>query len=246
MKNSLLFLSKNSVPFLEAQVNIHQPTINEISFIGEEVFHIGCQFLVFSINSLSEQDKINLANRTDFEVFMSIMNSKEPVEYRDYAKQVLTLLFPDYEITYSATEILLVSANGLGRINNLNFNNFKDLVTQIFKLNESEGDSKTYDPADGLAAKIAEKFKNRHKKLAEMRGEKAEGRVAILERYVSILTVGEQKDRNSLMELTVAQLKDEFKRYMLKVEFDTHMKCMLAGATNLDKEVEDWMKDFYP
>ena len=35
MDNELLLLSSNDIPFLEAQVNIHQPTLSEISLIGE-------------------------------------------------------------------------------------------------------------------------------------------------------------------------------------------------------------------
>ena len=91
MLDDLLLLSGNDIPFKEGQVNIHQPTIKVISLIGEESFHIVCQFLIFSIDSLSEQDKISLGNKTDFEVFMSIMNSKERVQYRQDAILVLTL-----------------------------------------------------------------------------------------------------------------------------------------------------------
>ena len=94
MNNELLLLSKNDIPFTQAQVNIHQPTIKEISFIGEESFHIGSQFLNFSINNLPYEDKIHLTDKTDFEVFMSMMNSKEKVKYKIDALLVLTLLFP--------------------------------------------------------------------------------------------------------------------------------------------------------
>ena len=245
MKNRLLFLSKNSIPFKEAQVNIHQPTINEISLIGEENFHVGCQFLTFSIGNLSEKDKVNLANKTDFEVFMSIMNSKEKIDYRDSAKLVLVLLFPDYEILFTS-EILLLKDNVIiGKIDNFNFDKFKEIIIQMFKLDESGEGGEAYNPADALAAKIAEKFKKRQQKLADLRNENGDGALAIFERYISILTVGEQKDRNSLMELTVSQLKDEFQRYKLKLEFDTYMKYKLAGAQNLDS-VEDWMKELHP
>ena len=38
MLDSLLLLSGNDIPFLEAQIVIHQPTIKEIAYIGEEAF----------------------------------------------------------------------------------------------------------------------------------------------------------------------------------------------------------------
>ena len=50
--NDLLFLSGNDIPFIEAQLIIHQPTIKEIGLIGEEVFFTGCQLLNFSKNLL--------------------------------------------------------------------------------------------------------------------------------------------------------------------------------------------------
>ena len=244
MKNSLLYLSKNNIPFKEAQVNIHQPTINEISLIGEESFHIGCQFLIFSSDKLVDKDKLNLGNKTDFEIFMSIMNSKDKADYVDCAKMVLLLLFPDYNITFTEKEIVLQNANGVGRINNFNYDAFKEIVINMFKLNESGESGEAYNPADAYAAKIAERFKKRQQKLADLKGEST-GSIAIFERYISILTVGEQKDRNQLMELTVPQLKDEFKRYRLKLDFDHYIQYKLAGAQNLDNDIEDWMKDFH-
>ena len=48
MENELLYLSGNDIPFIEAKVIIHQPTIKEIAYIGEKSFFTGCQFLNFS------------------------------------------------------------------------------------------------------------------------------------------------------------------------------------------------------
>jgi hypothetical protein len=173
------------------------------------------------------------------------MNSKEKIDYRDSAKLVLILLFPDYEIVFTNDILLLQNGVIVGRIDKFNFDKFKEIIIQMFKLNESGDGSEAYNPADALAAKIAEKFKKRQQKLADLRNDSGDGAFAIFERYISILTVGEQKDRNSLMELTVPQLKDEFQRYKLKLEFDIHMKYKLAGAQNLDS-VEDWMKELHP
>ena len=36
--DDLLFLSGNDIPFPEAKVVIHQPSLKEIAFIGEETF----------------------------------------------------------------------------------------------------------------------------------------------------------------------------------------------------------------
>ena len=243
MLDELLLLSNNDIPFREAQVNIHQPTIKEISLIGEESFHTGCQFLIFSSSNLADKDKNNLGNKTDFEIFMSIMNSKENVKYKFDTFLVLTLLFPEYDIKLSANEILLIRNEMISRINNMNYDIFRNIIIDMFKLNTAVDGEEGYNPADAFAAKIAEKLNKRKKQLAEQKGEKQ--KIAIFSRYISILTVGEQKDMNSLMNLTVPQLKDEFKRYQLKLKFDMNLKYRLAGAQDLE-EVEDWMKDINP
>ena len=48
MIGELLLLSGNDIPFPEAKVTIHQPTLKEIAYIGEEAFFLGCGFLNFS------------------------------------------------------------------------------------------------------------------------------------------------------------------------------------------------------
>ncbi len=243
MNNDLLLLSKNDIPFTQARVNIHQPTLKEISFIGEESFHIGCQFLNFSIDKLSYEDKSHLSNKTDFEVFMSVMNSKEKAKYKVDALLVLTLLFPDFHIKIEIDKIVLEKEGVFtSSINQLNFDAFKEIVSNIFQLNNSDMNS-AYNPADARAAKIAEKLKKRQKTLAKEKGINLQ-KVSIYSRYVSILSVGEQKDINELMEYTVYQLRTEFNRFQKKQEFDFYIQAKMAGAKDLE-DVDNWMDEFH-
>ena len=66
MLNELLLLSGVDIPFPAAQINIHQPTLKDIAFIGEESFFIGCELLKFSKDSLISEDRVNLQNQTNF------------------------------------------------------------------------------------------------------------------------------------------------------------------------------------
>ena len=245
MNNDLLLLSKNDIPFLQARVNIHQPTLREISFIGEESFHIGCQFLNFSIDKLSTEDKSHLINKTDFEVFMSVMNSKEKARYKVDALLVLTLLFPDFHIKLEVDKIVLEAKEGTfsSSINQLNFDTFKDILVSMFCLNDAEQKEGSYNPADQYAAKIAEKLKKRQSQLAKEKGVDLK-KVSIYSRYVSILAVGEQKDINELMNYTVYQLRAEFKRFQKKQEFDFYIKAKMAGAKDLE-DVDNWMDEIH-
>ena len=245
MNNDLLLLSKNDIPFLQARVNIHQPTLREISFIGEESFHIGCQFLNFSIDKLSTEDKSHLINKTDFEVFMSVMNSKEKARYKVDALLVLTLLFPDFHIKLEVDKIVLEAKEGTfsSSINQLNFDTFKDILVSMFCLNDAEQKEGSYNPADQYAAKIAEKLKKRQSQLAKEKGVDLK-KVSIYSRYVSILAVGEQKDINELMSYTVYQLRAEFKRFQKKQEFDFYIQAKMAGAKDLE-DVDNWMDEIH-
>jgi len=75
------------------------------------------------------------------------------------------------------------------------------------------------------------------------RGQK-EKSVSILSQYISILSVGEKKDMNELLQYTVYQLFDEFRRFKLKEEYDLYVKAKMAGAKDLE-EIENWMSDIH-
>ena len=79
------------------------------------------------------------------------------------------------------------------------------------------GDTSTdYNPSGNLARQIADKLRDRQAKLAAAKGNDNQ-KVAILSRYVSILAVGENKDMNLLLNYTIYQLFDEFKRFQMKL-----------------------------
>ena len=65
MLNTLLLLSGNDIPFIQAQISIHQPTIKEIGYIGEEEFHVGSRFLLFNKDNLDLADVVTELNTLD-------------------------------------------------------------------------------------------------------------------------------------------------------------------------------------
>ena len=242
MDNDLLLLSGNDIPFMEAQITIHQPTIKEIAYIGEEIFFTGCELINFSKNILSEEDKVNLENKTNFDILIAILKERNAVmqKNRNCVEMVLALIFPYYTIEFFNDSIILGKDEESHSINNDNFESFKLIFNQMFSFSREE--TRDYNPSGDLAKKIAEKLKKRHQKLAELKQEKK--KIDILSRYVSILAVGEYKDMNSLLNLTVYQLFDEFERFKLKMSYDIYFQAKMAGAKDL-KEVEDWMKDIH-
>lgn len=239
--DELLLLSGNDIPFRMGQCSIHQPRLNEIAYIGEEEFHIGSRFLLFDKDNLEIQDKSGLDNQSNFNIFMSVMNSAESAKHKTDAMLVLTLMFPNAKVKINKDKILLQQENVESSVNEYNFDEFQDIVRQMFCLNNMGGESGQYNPADALADKIAKKFKKRQQKLAGM---KENQKINIFSRYVSILAVGLQKNMNEIMQYTVYQIMDEFERFKLKQDFDVYVQAKMAGAKDME-EVKNWMEDIH-
>lgn len=238
--DELTLLCGNDIPFPQARINIHVPTLKEIGYIGEENFHMGCHFIIFDKNNLSQEDKDSLADLSNFDIFMSVMSGREKTTHKINALSVLSLLFPGYEIKFEKDKMLLQKENFSSIINKQNYEDFKSILCQIFCL-EAGKEEKSYNPADALAAKIAEKIKNGKNKVAKSKGEKV--KLNIYSRYISILGTG-----NNLIDYTnytVYQLRDQFERFQLKEENDIYIKAKLAGAQNME-EVDNWMEDIHP
>lgn len=250
MQNELLLLAGSDIPFPEARITIHQPTLKEIGYIGENAFFIGCGFLDFSKNLLNQSDKIRLADYDDFDILMSIMINKDGSTKKsvDCAMLVLSLLFPLHEIAVEVRNnkpvIMLKNETEECELNKNNFPIFKKIIIKMFDLNFGKNETEKYNPSGTMAEKIAEKFKKRQEQLKKLAGEKNnnEKNISILNRYVSILAVGLQKDLNELMQYTVYQLFNEFQRFQLKVQWDAYVQARMAGAKDLD-EVDNWMID---
>lgn len=243
MIDELLLLSGNDIPFLEAQLIIHQPRLNEIAFITEEKFWHACELLKFDKNILSDEDKNRLSNISNFNIIMTMMQEKnlQSQQARINVFSLFALIFPMYEITLGKKTIILRNpeTDEVKEINQNNFQAFKEILISMFCLTNKE--NKQYNPSGDLAQKIANAIKKGRAKKAKLA---PKTKVAIFSRYVSILAVGEQKNINDLMNYTIYQLMDEFNRYELKLSYDTLERYRIAGAKDL-KDPQDWLKDIH-
>lgn len=244
--SNLLWLSGNDIPFPEASITIHTPTIKEIGYIGEDDFFVGCNLLNFNKDSfLNEQDKKELANATNFDILMSVLSdggNAEIMRGRNSVMMLLALLFPDMTIDLVNYKIQLQAEdNTLYYITNENFEIFKDIITTLFCIKPIEKEG--YKPKGDLARKIAEKLEAGRKKIAQQKGGDGK-KISILSNYVSILAVGEHKDMNELLNYSVYQLYDEFERFQLKLKFDMYTSAAMAGA-KMEKEPDNWMQDIH-
>ena len=239
---------KTDIPFPEAQLNIHQPSITEISFIGEADFLTGVYAL--SKDYKKGQDHSDLSNISNFDILMSVVGEKteNSKKIAENILKILFLIFPDYDVGFTPRAIIFRPINKdadkqtILMIDSSNFDIFQRLIYEMFCLQELSSDySDDYNPMGDRARAIAEKFKKKHELLAELRKERGEdpSKMSVFGRYINILAVGEHKDKNVLREYSVYQLTEEFKRFQLKETFDFTFQAKMAGATKI-KDAKDW------
>ena len=237
------------IPFTSAQLVIHQPRVKDILMITEERFYKACTILDINKEKfqLKQQDKNNSFDMNNFNIFMSIMTSKEAGVLKDKitVEMILTLLFPNYSVKFTNSILLIDKENKFHIINEENFDKFQEIIRSMFFLsNIGDKDGKRdYNPGGDMSRRIAEKLMNGRQKVAKMKGN-GERKMSSISRYISILSVGLQKDKNDLLNYTLWQLTDEFNRYQSKVENDFYYQAKVAGATGL-KDVDPWMRDLY-
>lgn len=245
MIDELLLISGNDIPFIEAEISVHQPTLKEIAYITEKRFWTGYQVLKFSKDSLLNKELLEDQQLSNFKLIMLMLlkNSSETKDTKISVLSILALLFPEYRIILELDQIKLIhnQKDEIKYINDQNFNSFKEILSQIFCFG-GDGKNKQYDPSGSLAKKIADQIRKGKQKRAQL-GPKQE-KISFFSRYISILATAKNKSIKEIMDYTIYQLMDEFNRFMLYRSNEQWFSMKIAGASGL-KEPEDWLKDIH-
>ena len=241
MDYRLALMAGTDIPIPECQITLHQPTIKEIAYIGEKDFFTGLQCLCID-KELCFQDSFLLANTTNFQVFMTVMNEKETADKKQAVLSVLTVLFPNYKALFTPRALVLNSDQGSPMIDETNFEALQDILSMVFCLQRS--DQGKFNPANDAAKKIADKLKRGRQRVAQQKSSE-NGDASMFSQYLSILTVGlSSMSLKDCIELTMYQMYDLIERYTLYVNWDIDMRSRLAGAKP-DKPVDNWMKNIH-
>lgn len=196
------------IPIPECQLIIHQPSIKEISMIGEKPFLLGIQTLCIDKQQF-KQDKKDLSNITNFQIFMTIMMEKETKENKQNVLDALSLIIPNTKVTITPRALLLNYNGSNIIIDEGNFEDFQKILRQVFCLANKEDD---FNPANEAAAKIAEKIKKGRAKIAHLKGDDVG---SIYARHISTLAVGLKISIDVLINYTVYQINDLLERFNL-------------------------------
>ena len=237
----LALMTGVDIPIPELQATLHQPTIKEISYIGEKDFLTGIQCLSIQKTMVIEDESL-LPTTSNFQILMTIMNEKNTQDKKHSVIQALSLLFPNYQIFFTPRAISMNCDGGNVIINEGNFEILQQIIGQVFCLSKS--DASSFNPKDKKAKEIADKLMKARKRVAAQKAaEQGEG--SSFAQYVSTLTVGlGSMSLNDCVNLTMYQLYDLVERYSLYINWDIDLKSRFAGAKS-DKPVDNWMKQIH-
>ena len=228
------------LPIPELQLILHQPTIKEISMIGEQTFFTGIQILCVK-KELYIQDEQYLSQVNNFQLFISIINEKQVADKKQAVEQVLTLLFPQYKIFFTPRSLLIKVNEENVIIDEGNFECLQQVLVDCFCLKGS--DQEQYNPQSAKAKEIAQKLMKARQKVAALKTEEQKG--SMFSQYLSILTVGiGSMSLNDCLNLTMYQLYDLVERYSLYINWDLDIRSRLAGAKG-EKPIDNWMKQIH-
>lgn len=240
MDTRLAMICGTDIPVPSCQLVLHQPTLEEISFIGERDFFSGAQTLCLH-KTMFIEDKVLLMTTTNFQIFMMIMSEKEAKEKKDAVKQVLTLLLPDYQVLFTPNSLVLKKDDITTLIDENNFEDLQEVLRTIFCMNDGRMDQQTFNPINDRAKQIADKIMKGRQKVAELKGD---SNVSVFSQYISMLTIGLHISMLELKKLTMFQLYDLVERFMLWINWDIDLRSRLAGAKP-DEHPENWMKNIH-
>ena len=229
------------IPIPELQTVIHQPTVKEISYVGEQEFFIGLQTLSINKNMLAQGNFV-LESTTNFQIFMTIMKEQETKDKKEAVINLFQLIFPGYQIVFTPISILLNKEGQQILVDENNFDILQETIKQVFCVNSGPMDQATFNPADEKAREIAEKLMRGRQRVAEQKGEINSSAFG---RYLSILTIGlNAMPLSEAMNLTMYQMYDLVERYTLYLNWDLDIRTRLAGGSP-DSKPDDWMKNIH-
>lgn len=238
MDYRLALMAGTDIPIPECQIVVHQPTIKEIAYLGENDFFVGIQCLCIQ-KSMCIEDENLLANTSNFQVFMTVMMEKTASDKKQKVLSVLSILFPGYKVIFTPRTLLLKKDDLNIIIDENNFEFLQQILEQIFCLRNT--DQASFNPGNEAAKAIADKLMRARERVAKQKAAE-NGSGSTFSQYVSTLTVGlSSMSLFDCLNLTMYQLYDLVERYMLYVNWDIDLRSRLAGGKP-DSQPDNWMK----
>lgn len=237
----LALMTGSDIPIPECQLTMHQPSIKEISYVGEDDFFKGVQTLCLNKSMFVQEGKTVPENITNFYIFMTIVGEKQTADKAEAVKQVLALVFPQYKIMFSPRSIIFQKDEGTYLVDENNFEQLQVALREVFCSKSGPMDQQAFNPANQKAKEIAEKLMRGRQRVAEQNGS---ANASVFSQYLSTLSIGLHIPVGELEKYTMFQLFDSMERYLLYINWDIDIRSRLAGAKP-DGKPDNWMKNIH-
>lgn len=208
----LALMTGVDIPIPSCQLVVHQPSIKEISMIGETDFFVAAQCLTIE-KSMHIKDESLLSTTSNFQIFMTIMTEQEQKDKKKNTLALLELIFPNDKIVFTPRALLINRKDENIIIDENNFEDLQEVFQQMFCL--SAAGQQAFNPANEAARKIAEKLMRGRQRVAAQRQAEEGGNGSILSQYLSVISVALHIPLQQVAELTMYQLYDLIERYSL-------------------------------
>ena len=243
MDYRLALMCGSDIPVPECKLVIHQPSVYEISMLGEKSFFTGAQCLSI-YKSMFIQDKTVLSEINNFQIFMTIMQEKSAKDKKEAVEQVLLLLFPKQQVLFTPNSLLFRSTGEQDEtviIDESNFEQLQEVLRKVFCVTTGPMDQQAFNPGGNKAQEIARKLQRGRERIAAENNNKS---TSVISQYLSILAVALHQSLESLIHLTIYQLYDLIERYHLWIAWDLDVRTRLAGGKP-DSKPDNWMKNLH-
>lgn len=246
MIDKLLLMSGNDIPYISAELIIHQPRLKEIGLMTEPMFFKSLDILTISKEKLQTQGNFDLDTQTNFDIFMTIMSEgqedPEMVEVTQSVFLLLALLFNTYDVQFTEQGIMFLKENETPKfINSINFDDFQIILQEMFCLNDIKKNQHEYNPSGQKAKEIADKLKKRHQLLNKNKDEN----FSFYDKMSTILAVGLHKTLEEIYNsFTIYQVQKVFERLQKKDSWDMYIAAKIQGASGMD-DIDHWLSDLF-
>ena len=238
----LALMTGIDIPVPECQLTIHQPTIKEISMMGENDFNLGAHLVCVDKKDYGLDNQPDLNN---FTLLMKLLEDKEAADKKQTVKQFLLLILPQCSRINITSRSIFCNKDGENLIlDEGNFESFQIALRKILCMEHDKAKDKDdvperYNPANDKARAIADKIYAGRNALAKIKAEK-NPYDSMLSRKASILAIGVGYTMEEINKFTIYQVNNLCTRMTMKMEKDMDDKIRLAGGKP-DKSPPPWI-----
>lgn len=226
------------IPIEGLGITIRQPTIKEISMLGETNYFIALQIFLMDKQSL----KIQSEEVNNWTIFQKALTQKiEGISStKDLVMNFLQLFFKD-PINLGPRSLILMMPQEVKSIEPEEFNVLQFVIGEIGGRSLISTKGEEYNVKSARAKEIAEKMKRAHEKLAKVKAaqggkKKPKGFIA---KYIKTVAIGTSNSLSDVLGMTLLQLNSIMKMYLAWEAYDLDVRSRLAGAKN-DKQLVHW------